>query len=270
MTSGEAIFLGGLQGATEFLPVSSSGHLRLAEDILGAKPPSIAFDIILHVGTLLAVVLVFRKPIWQILKGCIPGGTDAYWSRDSVRKVGLLAAACVPTAVLGLLLRGTVEGSFPSLWVGVLLLVNGVILLTSKRSRLELGADDETGWGITLPAALAIGTVQGLGVLPGISRSGITITAALLLGVRPRAAVELSFLLSIPAILGASVLTFGDMTGLTGNELTNAVVGGAVAVAVGIAALIWLVRLISKAKFHHFAWYSFAAGIVGIVYGLIQ
>lgn len=268
MTSGEATFLGGLQGATEFLPVSSSGHLRLTEEILGATPPSIAFDVILHLGTLLAVALVFRKPIWEIVKGCVPRGNEPYWGRESVRRVGLIAVASVPTAAIGVLLSGTVEGSFPALWVGVLLVINGFVLLTSKRSKPVSGQDDDDGWGISWPVALAIGTVQGLGVLPGISRSGITITAALLLGVRPRVAVEFSFLLSIPAILGASVLTFGDMTSLDGEEVSNALLGGAVAIVVGIAALIWLVRLISKARFHHFAWYCFAVGAAGIVCGL--
>lgn len=268
MTAVEAIFLGGLQGATEFLPVSSSGHLRLAEDILEATPPSIAFDVMLHLGTLIAVFLVFRRSIWAIAKGCLSLKGGTYWERDSVRKAGLMVAATIPTAIIGLLLRDPVEGAFPSHWVGALLIVNGLILLTTKRSARQHSPVDDDSWGISLPVALAIGVAQGLGVLPGISRSGITITAALLLKVRPRVAVEFSFLLSIPAILGALVLMFDDISDLGGHELSIALVGCAAAILVGIAALLWLMRLISKARFHHFAWYCFAAGAVGIVYGL--
>jgi undecaprenyl-diphosphatase len=267
MSPGEAMALGALQGATEFLPISSSGHLRLAEAALNAHPASVLFDIALHVGTLVAVVAFFWRDVVALVVGLLPKGEGPWRSQPAVRALLALVVASVPTAAIGLGLSRYLEGHVPVAVVGGLLLLNGLVLL-STRGRGG-GAEVPRGmdWGIGLGVAFLIGLAQGVAVLPGISRSGATIAMALLCGVSWRPAAVFSFLLSIPAILGALLLHLGDAEALSDSSVSLAL-GVGVAVVVGVACLALLVGLLRKARFHHFAWYCFALGATAIVWGL--
>ncbi len=265
----DAVLLGAIQGVTEFLPVSSSGHLRLAEVALSAHPPTILFDIALHVGTLVAVILFFRRDLMSILVGLGRAGGQPWYRRQSVRQVGLLVLASVPTAVIGLALRPIVTGEFPVGVIGGLLLINGLILLFTRRCESQQAAgSDGADWGISPGVALAVGLAQGLGVLPGISRSGITIATAMLLGVRGRPAAVFSFLLSIPSIVGAMILESGDASAYSADQLPVLFLAIFVALVVGLACLSLLMGLIRRSNFHHFAWYCFALGLAAMVWGL--
>lgn len=265
----EAILLGALQGATEFLPISSSGHLRLAEAALDAEPATLLFDIALHVGTLVAVVAFFRRDIARIVAGLDPRTAMPWRQRPALRAVALLMLASLFTAVIGLALEPTVAGQVAPGLVGGLLLVNGGILLSTRATQRRRSSEPDDRWphaGITAGIAIAIGIAQGIAVLPGISRSGTTIATAMLLGVSWRPAATFSFLLSIPAILGALVLKLDEASAL-GGSAEWAILGLAVAtaLAVGLLCLALLVRTLRKARFHLFAWYCFALGLAAVI-----
>lgn len=265
----EATILGAVQGLTEFLPISSSGHLRIGQALLEDAPPELLFEIAVHVGTLVAVVVIFNRDIRTLLAALWPKSANfsAGW-----RSVSRLVLACVPTAILGVLLRTVVEEEITVTLVGVLLLVNATILL-STRGRID-GRDvkrPETpileNWGISPSVALLLGTVQGLAVFPGISRSGITIAVALLCGIHWRSAASFSFILSIPAILGAVLLMVSDVTQLDSSALWTMGLGMLTACVVGVGCLLLLLRIIRHAQFHHFAWYCLGLGVFAIVWG---
>lgn len=261
MTAGEGVLLGALQGATEFLPVSSSGHLSLAESALSVHPPSLFFDVALHLGTLVAVLIVFRGPLKQLVAGLLRRDRAAW------RGAGLLVLATLPTVAIALAARDLLEARLGPQVVGGLLVANGLMLVATSRapkpaSAAGSGADDGGYWDMAPWKAVLIGIAQGVAVLPGISRSGSTISAALMLGVRPRAAATFSFLLSIPAILGAAVLTAKDLASFDDAELASAAIGALVAAAVGILALRLLLGMLARARFHHFGFYCVIVGAI--------
>ena len=272
-----AILLGLVQGATEFLPVSSSGHLKLGEALLGTAEPDLLFDIVLHVGTLVAVCAVYRADILGVVSGCWKAaravsrgeGLDGALAPEGARLALLVILASIPTAFIGLALKKSLPDITPTA-VGALLIVNAAVLVVSKtqprgwlvpRTRLAL-------WRIGIAGALAIGVIQGIAVLPGLSRSGLTITAALLVGVIRVDAARFSFLLSIPAILGALVLEFDPklFSDAQGVRLFQYGVGALVAAVSGYLCLRLLIRLLRRAAFHHFAWYCVAVGLTAIVW----
>lgn len=277
----EAILLAVVQGATEFLPISSSGHLVLGQTLLGISEPQLLFDIVLHVGTLLAVVIFYRDSIRDIVVDSWKGGANvarsgdprSFFEGEGARVAALVVLASVPTALLGLGLERLIdpEGGERIITAHVvcgILILNGFILI-SHRWLQERDVEHEgllTVWNVTLLGALFIGVAQGIAVLPGISRSGTTITAALLVGVTRTQAARFSFLLSIPAILGALVLKFDPsvLTGSTGSVFVF-LLGALVAAGVGFLCLRLLVLLLERAQFHHFAWYCWAVGIAGLI-----
>jgi undecaprenyl-diphosphatase len=255
-----ALLLGIVQGLTEFLPVSSSGHLALAEAFLGVEGGGVAFAVLLHAGTLLAIVLVFPGGV----RSLVVGGLS--WLRLPRRPSGdalfaaKIALATVPGAVVGLLLESRIEDAFSNpRAVGLLLFVTAGLLLTTRRAP---GGEGEVGWR----DALVIGCAQALAILPGISRSGATISTALLLGIaRPRAA-EFSFLASLPLILGSVVLELPDLreSSAAGGGAAL-VIGFAVSFGVGWTALRWLLRLVRTGRLHWFAPYCLAVGLAAVV-----
>ncbi|MBN1944068.1 MAG: undecaprenyl-diphosphate phosphatase [Bradymonadales bacterium] len=266
MTLIEAILLGAVQGITEFLPISSSGHLRLAEIWLDATPPSLFFDIALHLGTLLAVIVMFRRDLAILGKDLVGSGRGPWLDRIGVRQLGLIALACIPTGLIGVALRPVVSERPGISRVAFLLCANGLLLLSTwsatvgrQRGFQQAG---NAHWGISWKAALGIGIVQGLAVLPGISRSGITIAAALWLGIAATPAATFSFLISIPAILGALVVESGDLSRLTSREIGQAMGGMVVAFALGLVCLFLLMAILKRARFHHFGWYCLGLGLV--------
>ncbi len=259
----KAVLLGILQGLTEFLPVSSSGHLALAEAWLDVPGAGVAFAVLLHAGTLLAIALVFREGIFDLVRGALAipgqlGRSPNRWTREA-RFVALVAVATVPGGIVGLLLEDRIEAAFASpAVVGLLLLVTGGFLFASRRVRP--GAAD-IGW----LSALLIGCAQAFAILPGISRSGATITAAIFLGIaRPKAA-EFSFLAAIPLILGSLVLQLPELSEASREAGAFPLVAGFVAsFLVGWASLLWLVRLVRRGGLHWFAPYCWVVGLAAL------
>lgn len=278
----EAILLAIVQGATEFLPISSSGHLVLGQHFLGIEEPQLLFDIILHVGTLLAVVLFYRDSIAEIVRDSL-GGLRAFaqtrqladlFAGDGARVAALVVLATLPTGVIGLLLEKVLDPAdgeriITAPVVCGILLVNGCILITHRvlRERDVKHAGALTVWNLTLLGAFAIGVAQGFAVLPGISRSGTTITAALIVGTTRVQAARFSFLLSIPAILGALVLKFDPavFAGAGGSVIALYIGAALVAAVVGYLCLRLLVFMLERAQFHHFAWYCWVVGVIGLI-----
>ncbi len=247
MTWWEGLVLGVLQGLTEFLPISSSGHLVVAEGLLGLHAPGVAVEVMLHLATLLAVVIVYRVALLRLVRGL--------WRResDASAQIIFLVAASVPAAVVGLAFRDALTSAFDSYrLVGVDFLLTGVLLASTRWIRPR---PERT---ITLGTALLVGVAQAVAILPGISRSGTTIAAALWRGVPAWRAAEFSFLMAVVVIAGSGVLEARNLGALplTGG-LATAFVSALVAGVVAIRSLLWLLR---TRRFHHFAPYLFVVG----------
>ena len=267
----EALVLGIVQGATEYLPVSSSGHLVIAQHLFGLEEPALFFDIVLHLGTLVAVVWYYRKDILELvletfaaLRNLASGHSwkETLQSYPGFRFALLIVVGTIPTAVIGLAFEDTFERLFGSVrLVGLMLILTGTVLLLTRLARN--GGRDAAG--MTWIDALLIGVVQGLAITPGISRSGITIATALLLGIERETAARFSFLLSIPSILGALMLRFGGANDGVGT--TALVVGFSAAALTGYFCLALLVRLVKRGRLSWFAPYCFTLGLLALIFG---
>ncbi len=248
-----------VQALTEFLPVSSSGHLVLFGRLLpgGAETPGIALEVVLHLGTLLAVVFYYRRDIAAIARGASRG------ERGSIRMLLLLALASVPAALAGLLLKGAVERAFeaPALVTGLLAL-NGLVLLAAGLPRAG-GSRTRTHGVFT---ALAGGLAQAAAVLPGISRSGSTISAMCAAGLPRREAARFSFLMSVPAVAGAGLLEAGSMGSVRAGDLPLLAMGCIVSAAAGYFALKGLIGILGRGRLWVFGVYCLvAAGVSAAV-----
>ncbi|HUF75167.1 MAG TPA: undecaprenyl-diphosphate phosphatase [Longimicrobiales bacterium] len=256
MTSLEAIILGLIQGATEFLPVSSSGHLVIGQTLLGVESPGVVFEVALHVATLVSILFVYRARVGELAVGAV--------RRDpaSLRYVGLLVVATLPAVVVGLFFKDAVEALFESpVASGVALLVTGLILWTSRRA-LAGAKGTVPGW----TAALLIGVAQAFAILPGISRSGSTVVAALWLGVAPREAAAFSFLMAVPAISGAAVLQLGELGAGAGLGWEVLALGSLFAAVTGVLAIRTFVAMLARESFHLFAPYCWIVGALFLAY----
>jgi len=285
MTILQAIFLGIIQGLTEFLPVSSSGHLAIAQNIFEIDTGgSMLFDIMLHVGTLAAVFVAYRKDIVRMIREaiciCIDiGANTKIWIsnrkndealrykriiHNNYRKfVVLILVSTIPTGVIGYAAKNLVEAASATLIVpGVCLLLTGVLLVVA----------DFTEDGKKIPRDVSytngffIGIAQGISTLPGLSRSGTTITACLVSGFGKRFAVKYSFLMAVPAVLGASVLEIKDAVAeeITGNLVLCCVIGAVVAGLVGYVCIKVMLSIVRKKKFKGFAIYCLVLGVAAI------
>lgn len=285
----EALLLGLLQGLAEFIPVSSSGHLILAERFFGLEDTQLLFDLALHLGTLVAVVLFYWQDVWNAVTGfskaSIAGiqtrSLEAFRRFEGARLAVLLVLATIPTAGIGLMIDRAIEpkdaaplispAALPTV-ICIALIINGFILISTRFFAPDQPTERKSPWSlwnITPMIAILIGVSQGLAALPGFSRSGLTITAALLLGVWRVESARFSFLLSIPAVLGAFVLKFNAdlFAGLGGmNTLLMYLAATIVAGVSGYISLVLLVKMLKKAQFQHFAWYSWAVGILGLIF----
>lgn len=270
--------LAAVQGLTEFLPVSSSGHLRLFGDWFGLQDPQTLFDAVLHGGTLGAVLVVYRDTLGRMFRAVCNAfarrpaeeSTSAE-ERAYVRLFWFVGLGTVPTGLIGVPLGTWTEERFASpIAVGVLLLINGVILLTTRPRGDEDPAGGRRGLAeLTAADALLIGAAQGLAVFRGISRSGTTIAAGMALGLRRDIAAQFSFLLSIPAIGGALAILLLKAEAESLDWVAMAV-GAAVSFGVGLWALRWLLRLVSSNSFYRFAPYCWALGLVAIGWGWVN
>lgn len=248
------LLLGLIQGVAEFLPISSSGHLVLAERLLGLSPPGLVCEAALHLGTLAAVLVVFRRDLLDLLGAFGPRG-----SIDRRKEIGFLVVGTVPVVVLGLALRETAAAWFRLPWVvGAGWLATAAMLVAADRVARRARAAAPSAAG-----ALCIGAAQAVALVPGVSRSGFSIGAGMLVGLRPERAARFSFLLSIPAVAGAAGLSLWDglqAGAAESGDLGGILAGAAVAFAVGIAALRGLLALVARKRLWLFAAYCAALG----------
>ncbi len=244
-----AMLLGLIQGLTEFLPVSSSGHLVLMQKVLGLDTAaSLFFDTMLHLGTLVAVCVVFYQEIWDMLKKPIQ------------KKVGLILISTAVTVAITLLFRDFFEASFGGAFLGVEFLITAAILFLNER----FAQGKKTIPQMTALQAAGVGLMQGISVLPAVSRSGATIAGSRFFGLKKKDAAEFSFLLSIPAILGSVVLQIPDVleTGIHNEPWGAIFLGVLVAGVSGYFAIRFMIRLIVKKSLVGFAWYTAALGVL--------
>lgn len=252
MTNFESALLGAVQGLTEFLPVSSSGHLVIFQELLGVHEEGLHFEIAVHLATLVSVLVYYRQRVHALLRGVCVG------EREALVYTGKLALATLPAVGLVLAAGSFLERQFelPAV-TGLCLGITGVVLWSTRRSAPRASLD-APGWG----AAFGIGCAQALAILPGISRSGATVAAALALGVRPAVAAEFSFLMSVIAIGGATLRMLPELSGSPATALESLWVGGAVALFTGVAAIALFVRLLDGGKLYRFAYYTWGVGAV--------
>lgn len=281
----QAILMGLIQGLTEFLPVSSSGHLALFKILFQVETDTgILFDVLLHVGTLLAICVVYYKDIWKlIVEGCCIL-RDAFinfvlFFKNKIKKehepyrrivsssyrkfVMLVIVSTIPTGIIGVVGKDVVEMASEILIVpGICLIVTAILLFIADRTK----DGDKLPKNVTYTNAFGIGIAQGIATLPGLSRSGTTITACLLSGFNRNFAVKYSFIMSIPAILGALVLELKDMAGISvsGSEIVSYIVGMLIAAVVGYVCIKTMLVIVRKKKFTGFAIYCLIVGAISI------
>jgi len=286
MTFGQTIILAIVQGLTEFLPVSSSGHLALMKNVLHMNVETgVLYDVLLHVATLAAVCVVMHKDIVKLIvefigivrdvalnisiffKNLAGGKKEPYYQVMSTpyrRFVVMIIVSSIPTAILGFLLNDIVETVEADLIVpGICLIATSVIILISD----FISSGSKKQKDVTVGDAFAIGTAQGIATLPGLSRSGTTITACVLCGFDRKFAVKYSFIMSIPAILGALILKLAKIgtDTITGKDVGMYIVGMIIAAIVGYFALITTVKIVQKKSFKFFAVYCFGIGVVSVI-----
>lgn len=257
MTLFQAIILGLVQGLGEFLPISSSAHLVLVPWMFNWHDPGLSFDVALHMGTLLAVIIYF----WRDWLNLIKGGLSGTKTKDG-RLFWYLVASSIPGAAIGFLLEDYAETAFRTpLLIAVMLIVMGAILyLADQKSRKVTEIED-----ISLKTSLLIGLSQALAIIPGVSRSGITMTTGLLTGLTRESSARFSFLLSTPIIMGAALVKLPEVLNTPGMFNTNFVAGIAVAAISGLASIYVLLRYVQSKSFLPFAWYRFALGAIVIL-----
>lgn len=266
MSTIQALLLGALQGLAEFLPISSSGHLTLVQHLFGLEEVPLLFDISLHVATLLAVILVFRKLIWNLICTAWRWLFRKSLETDGPNQKMILAVivATGVTGVFGIILKKIIP-DLPIQVVFAGFIVTAILLFVS--SKISEKQDKKSSDQLTLKQGLITGFAQGIGVLPGISRSGITISAALSSGVDRKTAGEFSFILSIPAILAAFLLEIKDLGKMTESiSIISLTVGCAAAFIVGIFALKFLLVLIRKGKLQWFSYYLVPLAVLGFIF----
>ena len=254
----EALILGIIQGLTEFLPVSSSGHLELGKAFLGDESlpqESLLFTVVVHAATALSTIVVFRKDILEILKGLL----QFKWNEEMQFSV-MIIVSMMPAAVIGVLFNDQIEALFDKqiLLVGAMLILTGLLLFLADKAKRT---DKQVSYGY----ALLIGIAQAIAILPGISRSGATISTSVLLGIDREKAARFSFLMVVPLILGKMAKDIMD--GNISSELTNVmplVVGFVAAFAAGLLACTWMIKLVKKSQLRYFSYYCFVVGFGAI------
>ncbi len=286
MTILQSVFLGIIQGLTEFLPVSSSGHLAVLKNIFHIDTgDSLLFELLLHIGTLFVVFFIYRRDIWQLIRECLGMIRDicanirilsanrtasAAQPRRKIvssnyRKfVVLILVSTIPTGIIGVLGEKLISDATDTLLIpGICLVITGVLLLVSDRQTDTVKIPRD----ITYREGIIVGAAQGAATLPGLSRSGTTIAACLMCGFDRALAVKYSFILSIPAILGASLLELKDLgTEMISPSMAAVYAAGMIAAAVvGYFCIRFLQALVQGKKFRYFAYYCFAVGVFAII-----
>ena len=258
----EAIILGIIQGLTEFLPVSSSGHLELAKAILGdnsVPQESLTFTVVLHFATALSTLVIFRKEVAEIFKGLF----QFQWNEQMQFSLKIIISM-IPAVIIGLLFEEQLEAFFGGkiLFVGAMLLITAVLLLLADRAK-------NTNKNVSYNNALIIGISQAIAMLPGISRSGATISTSVLLGVDRTKAARFSFLMVVPLIFGkiAKDILSGDIN-FSSTEFVPLSAGFIAAFIAGLLACSWMIALVKKSKLTYFSIYCAIVGLIAISYSL--
>lgn len=265
MSNLEAIILGIIQGLTEFLPVSSSGHIELGKAILGVevKDP-LLFSIVVHGATALSTIVIFRQTIWELIRDAL----KLQWN-ESLQYVIKIGISMIPAGLVGIFLEDHIDAFFQGriVLVGSMLILTGILLYLTTRAR-------ETNGEVTFPKSLWLGIMQAIAILPGISRSGATISTALLLGIDRERAARFSFLMVVPLILGAMVVKmkkYMDAVPVAdGADQISAlalVLGFVAAFISGLAACTWMINLVKKGRLIWFAGYCALVGVIAIIFG---
>ncbi len=267
LTYTAAILLGLVQGATEFLPVSSSGHLSLLQAFFGAADSGgILFDVLLHLGTLTAVAAAYRRDILAMARELGPGLRDLVSRRrpgpmPPARRLMLLVVSGTVPLALVLPVRDDLERFYGNtLFIGCALLVTGLLLFVADR----MGRGEKTETSATVADVLLVGLAQAVATVPGLSRSGTTVSMGLARGFRRSFALRYSFLLSIPAVLGANLISLRDALGTGGAPVTVYLAGMAAAAAAGYGSIRLLRRMAERGRFGPFAWYCWIIGFIAI------
>lgn len=273
----EAIVLGIVQGLTEFLPVSSSGHLLMLQHFFGIKADSVLiFTLLLHVGTLISVLFCYWNDIWELIKELfitiadLVKGKGLRLNERPVRKLGIMIiVASIPTAIIGILFKDTFEGFYETLLpTGVGLLFTGVLLWiaqNNKKNTMEIQ-------DMTFKQALAVGTMQGIAICPGISRSGSTLFGGLKTGLQRDFAVKFAFLVSIPSILGSLVFEGGSdaMASVVGTNMGPVIAGCIASALSGVLAIKTMITVVRKLSLRYFSVYVWLVGTALIIYTLVN
>ena len=255
----KAVVLGVIQGLTEFLPISSSAHLRIFPELFGWGDPGAAFTAVIQIGTELAVLIYFRKDIWRIGSAWVRSlFQPEYRGTIDARMGWYIIVGSLPIVVLGVLLKDIIENDFRNLWIiGTTLIVMGVVLGIADR----VGRTDRPLGKLTMKDAVLMGAAQAMALIPGVSRSGATISMGRFLGFEREAATRFAFLLAIPAVVGAGIFELkeipnGDNTYGWGPTITATVVS----FVVGSAAIAWLLRYVSTRSYTPFVIYRILLG----------
>lgn len=260
----DSIILGIVQGLTEFLPVSSSGHLELGKAILGDQSvpeESLLFTVVLHFATALSTIVIFRKDIWSLIQGVL----KFEWNED-LQFVSKIALSMLPAVFVGLFFEKELEALFGNniLLVGCMLIVTAVLLFLADKAK-------DTDKKVTFKNAFVIGISQAIAMLPGISRSGATISTSVLLGNDKTKAARFSFLMVIPLIFGkiAKDVLSGDLT-YDAQNFTSLSLGFIAAFVSGLVACTWMISLVKKSKLSYFAYYCVIVGVIAIIFSLMN
>ncbi|HWM75585.1 MAG TPA: undecaprenyl-diphosphate phosphatase [Nocardioides sp.] len=260
----QAVVLGTLQGLTEFLPISSSAHLRIFPELFGWGDPGAAFTAVIQIGTELAVLIYFRHDIWRIASTWLKSlFKPEYRGHLDARMGWFIVVGSLPIVVLGILLKDTIEHDFRNLWIiGTTLIVGGLVLGLADR----IGGNDKEIKQITLRDSAMMGAAQALALIPGVSRSGATLSMGRLLGYEREAATRYAFLLAIPAVVGAGLFELKEIP--DGDNMYGwgpTIVATVVSFVVGYAAIAWLLRYISTHSYTPFVLYRVALGTATLV-----
>ncbi|WP_336068478.1 undecaprenyl-diphosphate phosphatase [Mesoflavibacter sp. CH_XMU1404-2] len=260
----DSILLGIIQGLTEFLPVSSSGHLELGKAILGdssVPEESLLFTVVLHFATALSTIVVFRKDIWSLLKGIL----KFEWNED-LKFASKIAISMIPAVIVGLFFEEQLEQLFGGniLLVGFMLLITAILLFFADKAK-------NTNKNVSFSNAFIIGVSQAIAMLPGISRSGATISTSVLLGNDKTKAARFSFLMVVPLIFGkiAKDILSGDLS-LESQNFTALSIGFIAAFISGLFACTWMISLVKKSKLTYFAIYCAIVGLIAVIYSILN
>lgn len=243
----QAIILGIIQGITEWFPISSSGHLALAQNIFNLKVP-VVYDIFLHIGTALVILVKFRKDILNII------------TLKEKKLLLFIIIGSIVTAIIGFTFRDTFKSFFYNLTIiGIAFLVTGILLILTKNKI--------TNKNLNYKSSFLIGVAQGFSLIPGISRSGSTISIGLLNKIKKEQLIKYSFILSLPAVLGAVIFELKYIN--VYNNLMPIIIGTLVSLIIGYISLTWIIKIIKKGKFSKFSYYCFIIGIITLIVSIL-